>query len=137
MDASVVRRFSGMETLSLASIAVAILLSAGLGCLGLRFNRSPSLPGYFYREVSRPITVGGYVSFCLPWTTAQLPAAAHTTIPICTADHPEAALLLKRVTAIGADGRLTVRGTNPFSFDSRSYGPIPVSAVHAVLVRVW
>ncbi|MDE2000152.1 MAG: S26 family signal peptidase [Burkholderiales bacterium] len=109
----------------------------GLGLSGWRFNLTPSVHGLIFRPVTAPVAVGRYVAFCLPWPSAELPESQHTDVPVCTADHPHAFQLIKRVAAIEADGRLYVRGSNPRSYDSRYYGPIPRSAVRAVMARVW
>jgi type IV secretory pathway protease TraF len=120
-----------------AGLGLLFVLALGLGLIGWRLNLTPSVPGLVFRPVAARIGVGRYVSFCLPWTTAQLPESRHTDVPVCTADHPDRTPLVKIVGRIEPDGSLWVFGTNPRSYDSRYYGPIPRSAVRAVLARVW
>ncbi|WP_164871834.1 S26 family signal peptidase [Solirhodobacter olei] len=112
-------------------------LALALGLAGWRFNLTPSVRGLIFRPITAQIAVGRYVAFCLPWTSAELPESSHTDVPVCTADHPNRVKLIKRVGFIEPDGRLYVEGSNPRSYDSRYYGPIPRSAVTTVMARVW
>jgi nickel-type superoxide dismutase maturation protease len=52
---------------------------------------------------------------------------------------PDRPLSVKRLTAVEADGRVSVEGDNPFaSTDSRSLGALPATALRGVvLMRVW
>ena len=46
-------------------------------------------------------------------------------------------LVVKRITALGADG-ITVRGDDPaHSTDSRTWGPLPPTAIRAVVLARW
>lgn len=111
--------------------------AVGLGLAGWRINLTPSVPGVIFRPIRAPIAAGRYVAFCLPWRSARLSESQHTTVPVCTADHPGRTPLIKLVGRIEPDGSLWVVGTNPRSYDSRYYGPIPRSAVIAVMASVW
>jgi len=54
-------------------------------------------------------------------------------------DLPDRPLSIKRVTAVGADGKVEVGGDNPYgSTDSRELGSLPAGAVRGVgLIRLW
>jgi nickel-type superoxide dismutase maturation protease len=62
---------------------------------------------------------------------------------IVLARHPfrsDVPLLLKRITAISADGRFHLRGDNPDALattDSRSFGPLPRAALRGRVTAVW
>jgi nickel-type superoxide dismutase maturation protease len=55
---------------------------------------------------------------------------------VAVADPRDARLLVKRVTAVAADGRLVVAGDDPTaSTDSRTFGPVPPALVRGEAVR--
>jgi nickel-type superoxide dismutase maturation protease len=48
---------------------------------------------------------------------------------------PGGPLAIKRLAAIGADGRVEVSGDNPYgSTDSRQLGPLPAAAIRGVVL---
>ena len=120
----------------LAVVALVLLMALG-GFAGLRLNLSPSVKGLvFWIDDAQEISVGDYVSFCLPMPLAAVPEMATVTVPVCMQDQ-RGAPLLKRVVRADDRGALYLIGEHPKSLDSRVFGWIDSDDIEHRLVRFW
>ena len=125
------------ERALLVAAAATVLLASVAGVAGFRLNLSPSVGGVVFRiDDGAEISVGDYVSFCMPKPLASVPIMATATVPVCMQDQ-RGRPLLKRVAVIDGDGNLFVLGEHPKSLDSRVFGWIDRQAIRHRLVRVW
>ena len=126
-----------VERIFLTAASAIVLLASLAGFAGFRLNLSPSVGGVVFRiDDAAEISVGDYVSFCMPKPLASVPIMATATVPVCMQDQ-RGAPLLKRVAVIDEHGKLFVLGEHPKSLDSRVFGWIDRQAIRHRLVRVW
>ena len=125
------------ERALLAAASAALLLALLAGVAGFRLNLSPSVVGVVFRIDDGPeISVGDYVSFCLPVPLASIPVMASSRVTVCMQDQ-RGAPLLKRVAIIDEHGNLFVLGEDPKSLDSGVFGWIDRQTIQHRLVRIW
>ena len=125
------------ERALLAAASATVLLASLAGIAGFRLNLSPSVAGVVFRlDDAAEISVGDYVSFCMPMPLASVPVMATATVPVCMQDQ-RGTPLLKRVAVIDEHGNLFVLGEHRKSLDSRVFGWIDRQAIQHRLVRVW
>lgn len=126
-----------VERAFLAAASATVLLASVAGFAGFRLNLSQSVGGVVFRiDDAAEISVGDYVSFCIPKPLASVPVMAMATVQVCMQDQ-RGAPLLKQVAVIDEHGNLFVLGEHPKSLDSRLFGWIDRQAIRHRLVRVW
>jgi nickel-type superoxide dismutase maturation protease len=125
------RRFQ--EVVSLRPYPRSSLLVAGAAAL------AAGVVALVVRPLGRVVVEGGSMRPSLEPGDRLLVVRRRTYRPgavVALADPRDGRLLVKRVAAVAADGRLVVAGEDPAaSTDSRTFGPVPVALVRGQAVH--
>jgi type IV secretory pathway protease TraF len=122
-------------------IFMLILLMTLFVMLGMACNKSPSAPEGLYRLIIAPPAKGEYVVLAMPLKRiAGMPGDVVTVTPqgsyINGRPMPNSAPRMVRHYPYGTyvlgPTDIWVVGKDPMSYDSRYFGPIPISLINAI-----